>query len=225
MTKEDVKDVAVATAKAAVSIIPIGGAFLSEYIGLAQEKIANKRMLEWTTMVEQKLLELDCDMQKLSNDELFFTALNITTSKALKEIHNEKKEYFANALYNTFTITDLSEEKKLVFFNLLEKYTLISIKLLKLYSKNNHKDSDYVIKSGTGTITTTHPGQEKAMTYILKYIKEFNGEKELVQNLSTQLFYDGLIEEIDFNMPEYPQESRRKRTTSLGDDFLRFIID
>ena len=44
-----------------------------------------------------------------------------------------------------------------------------------------------------------------------------------MRNLSTQLFYDGLIEEIDFSMSEYPQESRRKRTTDLGDDFLRFI--
>lgn len=225
MNKDDVKDVAVATAKAAISIIPIGGAFLSEYISLAQEKIADKRTKEWVKMVEQKIEKLECDIQELSNNEMFFTAINIATTKALKELHYDKRKYFANALFNSFAIEEIIEEKKLIFFNILEKYTLTSIKLLKLYSVDNYNESDYIERSGSGMVTTTYPGQEKAMTYILKYIKDLEGERELAQNLITQLFNDGLIEKIDFNIPEYPKESRRKRTTELGDDFLKFITD
>ena len=160
MTKDDVKDVAIATVKGAVASIPFAGVFLSEYWSLAQEKIADRRLKEWIKMVENKIEKLDCDIQELSNDEMFYTAINIATTKALKEIHQEKRKYFANALYNSFAIESISEEKKLVFFNLLEKYTLISIKLLKLFSKNNHKDSDYIENSG-GIITTTYPGSRK----------------------------------------------------------------
>jgi hypothetical protein len=221
---ENLKNIAVATIKGAVSNIPFAGSLLSEYIGLAQEKIVDKRIKEWVEMVEEKIDKLQCDISKLANNELFFTALHIATNKVMKEYKREKRECFANALFNTAYIEDISEEKKMVFFFLLEKYTLSSIMLLRLYSENNYRESDYVERRGE-SITYTNPGQEKAIKYILEYIKEFEGEAELVQNLTTQLFYDGLIEEIDFSMPEYPNQSRRKRTTSLGDEFLDFIKD
>jgi hypothetical protein len=224
MNIEKINDVAMATIKGAVGNIPFAGPFLSEYIGLAQERIADKRIKEWMEMVESKIEKLNCDMDKLSNNELFYTALHIATNKAMKEYEKGKREYFANAIYNTVYITDLSEEKKMVFFFLLEKYTLSSMKLLKLFSENNYRESDYIEKSGM-VITRTQPGQEKLIKYILQYIKEFEGEAVLVKNLTTQLFYDGLIEDVDFNMPEYPKQSRRKRSTSLGDDFLKFIAD
>ena len=219
---ENLEKMIVATAKGAVSNIPIVGGLLSEYIALSQEKIADKRIKEWVEVVEDKLKKIDCDMNILSDNELFFTALHITTNKVMKEYQKEKREYFANALFNTVYITDISEEKKMVFFSLLEKYTLSSIKLLRLYSENNYRESDYVQRSGM-SVTTEHPGQEKAIKYILEYINEFKGESDLVKNLTTQLYYDGLLEEIDFSIPEYPKQSRRKRTTSLGDEFLLFI--
>jgi hypothetical protein len=224
MKKENIKEVAVATIKGAVGVIPFAGTFLSEYIGLAQERIADKRIKEWMEMIESKIEKLDCDIDILSHDELFFTALHIATNKVMKEYQKEKREYFANAIYNTVYITDISEDKKMVFFNLLEKYTLSSIKLLKLFSENNYNESDYVEKRGMST-TYIHPGQEKPIKYILEYVTEFEGESELIKNLTTQLFYDGLIEEIKFEMPEYPEQSRRKHSTFLGDDFLRFIMD
>jgi len=219
---EIIGDLAVATVKGAVSSIPFIGGLLAEYIGLAQEKITDKRIKEWIESIENRLEKLNCDMKSLSENELFFTSLHIATGKILKELQREKREYFANAVFNTIHITDISEDKKMVFFFLLEKYTLSSIKLLKLYSENNYRDSDYVKRSGS-TITTIHPGQEKAFAYIQEKINEFKNEAELVKNLTTQLFYDGLIEEIDFSMPEYPDQSRRKRTTELGDEFLKFI--
>jgi hypothetical protein len=221
---ENLKDVSIATIKGAVGIIPFAGSFLSEYIGLAQERIADKRIKEWIEMVECKLEKLNYDVSKLSQDELFFTALHIATNKVMNECKKEKREYFANAIYNTVYITDISEEKKMVFLFLLEKYTLSSIKLLRLFSEDHYGKSDYTEKSGM-VVITTQPGQEKPIKYILEYIKEFEGEAELVKNLSTQLFYDGLIEEIKFEMPEYPERTRRKRSTALGDDFLDFITD
>ena len=224
MKKDDVKEAAVATIKGAVGIIPIAGGLLSEYIGLVQQKIADKRTKEWVEKVEGKIEKLSCDIERLSNNELFYSALHIATSKVMKEHQQEKIEYFANAIYNTVEIEDISEEKKIIFLTLLEKYTLSSIKLLKLFSENNHRDSDYVKNRGS-TIITTSPGQERLIKYITTYIKEFESEKELAKNLTTQLFNDGLLEEINFEMPEYPDRCRRKRTTSLGDEFLQFITD
>ena len=224
MKKENIKDAVIATVKGAVSNIPIAGSIISEYIGLAQKKIGDKRISEWMELVENKLEVLNCDINKLSDNELFFSVLHITTEKVLKELQKEKREYFANALYNTVRQTDISEEKKLIFISLLEKYTLSSIKLLKLYSEDNNRPDDNIIHGGMMT-TYINPGQEKAKKYILEYIPEFEGEIELVQNLASQLFNDGLIEEIKFDWPEYPEQSRRKRSTKLGDEFLAFISD
>jgi hypothetical protein len=175
-------------------------------------------------MIERKMEKLNCDIEKLAHNELFFTTLHIATNKAMSEHRKEKREYYANAIYNTVYITDISEDKKMVFIFLLEKYTLSSIKLLKLFSENNYRECDNTEKNG---MITTHifPGEEKPIKYILEYITEFKNEAELVRNLSTQLFYDGLIEEINFNGADYPERSRRKRSTSLGDEFLAFITD
>jgi len=221
---ENINATVIATVKGAVSSIPFAGPILSEYIGLAQTKIADKRIKEWMKMIECKMEKLNCDVDRLSDSEIFYTALHIATDKVKKEFQNEKREYFVNALFNSVQIADISDEKKMIFFNLLEKYTLSSIRLLKLFSKNNYRESDYIEKRGMTTITTS-VGQEKLINYILSHITEFKGESELVQNLSLQLFNDGLIENVDFIMPEYHNDSRRKRTTQLGDEFLQFIID
>ena len=222
--KEDIKSVVIATAKGVVSNIPIAGPLLSEYIGLAQNRIGDKRVKEWLELLENKIAKLDCDINRLSDNELFFSALHITTEKVVKELKKEKRVYFANALYNTVQITDISEEKKLIFISLLEKYTLSSIKLLKLYSKDNNRPEDNIIHGGIMT-AYINPGQEKAKRYILEYLPEFEGEIDLAQNLASQLFNDGLIEEIKFDWPEYPEQSRRKRSTKLGDEFLAFISE
>ena len=224
MKEKDIKDAVIATVKGAVSNIPIAGSILSEYIGLAQKKIGDKRIREWMELVENRLRILNCDINRLSDNELFFSALHITTEKVIKELQKEKREYFANALYNTVQKTDISEEKKLIFISLLEKYTLSSIKLLRLYSEDNNHPDDNILHGGMMT-THINPGQEKARKYILEYIPEFEGEIDLVQNLAAQLFNDGLIEEVKFDWPEYPEQSRRKRSTKLGDEFIVFISE
>ena len=46
-------DVLIATGKGAVSLFP-GGGFLAEYISLAQNYVADKRMNEWKARVDVK---------------------------------------------------------------------------------------------------------------------------------------------------------------------------
>jgi hypothetical protein len=229
-TKENIgKKIIASTVKGAVSLIPIAGSFLSEYLGLSSEIIASKRQKEWQNMVEETLSKIKDPMPRIAKDDFFYSCVQTATTGALKAYQSEKCKLFANALYNSYVITDMAKEKKLIFFSLLDKYTLLAIKMLKCYSEDNYeKYNDKVQREANPNSNnllrfSENHGQEKPIAYIIDEIPELDKERELAKTIIKQLHDDGLIEPIDFTMPEYPQSSRRKRTTAIGDEFLDFI--
>lgn len=223
ISNEDVKDTALATVKGTVSSIPIVGGLFAEYIGLAQDKIADKRMAQWMGMVEEKLQKLHDKFDELAEDELFFSTIQIATVNAMRSYQAEKRMLFANAIYNTARL-DLNEDKKLLFLSLLDRYTLAGIKLLQYYSQNHYHDDDHDRHSGMVT-TRSIGGTEYPTKSILKDNPEFENDSAYLKTLSEQLISDGLIFPINFDMPESPQQARRKRTTKFGDEFLSFITE
>ena len=231
-TQEEIgKKILVSTVKGAVGAVPVVGSLLSEYIGLSSEIIASKRQKEWQNMVEEKLSKIEDDISKISTNEVFYSCIQTATVGALKAYQKEKCTLFANALYNSYVITDMAEEKKLIYISLLDKYTLLAIKVLKCYSEDNYEKYDNKVykehnpNPNNMMRTTVHHGTEKPITYLIDEIPELEKERELAQTIATQLQDDGLIEPIDFNMPEHPRSTRRKRTTTIGDEFLAFIYE
>ena len=223
------KDIVISTIKGAVGAVPVVGGLISEYIGLTTDLIATKRQKEWQDMVEKKLSSIKCDISEIASNDFFYSCVQTATVGALKSYQTEKRQYFANALYNSYIITDIANEKKLVFLSLLDKYTFLTIKVLNCYSKDNYeKYNDRVQRKANPNPnnmmrTTVNHGQEKPITYIIDETQELENDHELAKIIVNQLQDDGLIEPVDFNMPEYPQSSRKKRTTSIGDEFLKFI--
>jgi len=228
-TKETVKGVALATVKGAVGAVPVVGSLFSEYIGLATEAIASKRQNEWQSMIEEKLSNIDCEISQIASNSFFYSCVQTATVGALKAYQIEKQELFANALYNSFVLIDLAEEKKLIFMSLIDKYTLLTIKILKCYSEDNypkfdHREQKRANPNPKNMIrTTVHHGTEKPMAYLIDEFPELEKEPQLAKTIVSQLYSDGLIEAVDFNMPEHPNSNRRKRTTILGDEFIEFI--
>lgn len=221
ISNEDVRDTALATIKGTISGIPIVGGLFAEYIGLAQDKIADKRMAQWINMVEEKLQKLQDKFDKLAEDELFFSAIQIATVNAMRSYQAEKRMLFANAIYNTAQL-NLNEDKKLLFLSLLDRYTLTGIKLLQYFSQDHYHEDDYVRHRGMVTTYSTG-GTEFPTASILKNNPEFGNDSAYVKTLSEQFVSDGLISPINFDMPESPKQARRKRTTAFGDEFLSFI--
>lgn len=170
ISKEDVKDTAVATIKGTISSVPVIGGLFAEYIGLAQDKIADKRMAQWMDMVEEKLIKLHDKFDELAEDELFST-IQIATVSAMRSYQAEKRMLFANAIYNTAQL-DLNADKKLLFLSLLDRYTLAGISLLQYYSQSHYNESDFVHHNGMMT-TYSIGGTEHPMKSILKTILNF----------------------------------------------------
>jgi len=113
--------------------------------------------------------------------------------------------------------------------SLIDKYTLLTIKILKCYSEDNYpmfdrREQMCANPNPKNMIrTTVHHGTEKPMTYLIDEFPELEKEPQLAKTIVSQLYADGLIEAVDFNMPEHPNSNRRKRTTILGDEFIEFI--
>ena len=142
------EDIMKATIKGAIGAIPIAGSFLSEYLGLALDNVAEARRNEWMDLVNDKLETLERlghTMEELSKSEYFYTSIQLATQGAMKAHQKEKREMFANAIYNGFLMTDTSDDKKLIFFSLLDKYTLTHMKFLHDYLNftiNRNQDLD-----------------------------------------------------------------------------------
>ena len=225
------KEILVSTVKGAVGAVPVVGSFLSSYLELSEKLIASKRHKEWQNMVEEKLSQIDCDMSEIANNDFFFSCVQTATVGALKAYQNEKCKLFANALYNSYTLSDIANEKKLIFLSLLDKYTLFAIKVLRCYSEDNYEKYDKKVQREANPDpknmmrTTVNHGTEKPISYIIEEIPELEKERELTKTIISQLADDGLIEPIDFNMSEHPQSTRRKRSTAIGDEFLEFIFE
>jgi len=209
-TLDNIKDIAFTTGKVLINQIPIFGELVTEYFTLAKEKIADKRFTVWMGMVESKLaklVRLEEDINKLSSDEFLYSFIQSATAGAQKTHQNEKREFFANALYNAVAIQDISEEKKLIFLSFIDRYTLVAIKLLYSYSEDQH-------------ILENHENLDSSA----QSAPEFAEDRNLVFPLMSQLAADGLIETQRL-VPIDTVDTRRTPITPFGEEFLRFITD
>lgn len=218
---EKLSNVLLATAKGGVSLLP-GGGLLAEYIGLAQSSIADKRMNEWKDKVEQTLKKIPKSMSELAQNEEFYSCVQTATIGAMRAYQEEKRKYFANALYHSAVNTNLETDKKIFYLRLLNDYTLSHINLLQYFSVDQFRSEDTVKKNGMVT-TMTFGGTEYPMTGIVETLPEFKNDTAFVKHITGQLISDSLISIIDFDTPVSKERARGKRITPYGKEFLDFI--
>lgn len=216
----ETKDFVVATTKGIVGVIPFAGAFLSEYIGLVQDNITNKRTQEWREKVEEKLQQLKVSVQELSKDEFFYNCYQETMYGFLKNYEKKKRDMYINSLMNC-RLQTLSEDKKMRFIRLLDMYTLNGIYLLRYFAEAHNEQTNQIGNVRTRTFEGTEKPYEKA----LKDNVYLENDKDYFISLAGQFTNDGLISPRDI-MWEHPVDysvARRKKTSKLGDEFLKFI--
>lgn len=218
---EKISNALIATAKGAVSILP-GGGLLAEYIGLAQSSISDKRMNEWKQKVEQTLEKIPKSMSELAQSEEFYSCVQTATTGAMRAFQEEKRQYFANALYHAAVNVDLDTDKKIFYLRLLNDYTLSHISLLQYFSVDHFRPEDRIKRSGMVTVTT-YGGTEYPITGILEALPEFKDDTAFVKHIAGQLISDSLISVIDFDTPVSKERARGKRITPYGKEFLDFI--
>lgn len=219
----NVKKALLATVKGAAGAVPLVGSVISEYIGLTNDIIVSKRQDEWIRMVEDQLNKLESSMSEISNDEFFYSCVQVATVGALKAYQSEKRKLFADALYNSYVITDISNEKKLTFLHFIDRYNLSAIMQLKHFSETETAFKSEVARN---------PDYAFSQEIIEQYTPIPNDNVGFMHSIVSQLEADGLCEEVSEKkqdltpnikliIPRY--YSKRIRTTPFGEEFLKFI--
>lgn len=210
--KEKALDTVEIVAKTALSVIPVGGALATSVYDTVKGNCLSKRQEQWKDALEERLSKLETTLEDIGNNEFFTTALVKATELAMKTARKEKMEYLANSVVNSLN-PDIDEEKLIVFLSLLDKYTVSHIKII--YFFNNPKRFDGISSSSYMMGSPSTP--------LFQVFPELNNG--LFKKMYDDLYTDGMVNTENLNVTMTGSGMVAKRTTQLGDDFLRFILD
>lgn len=216
------KDVAYATAKAALGSIPVVGAAATEFFGLVVMPPVEKRRQQWMEAVEGKLAELEqqgrIDVSKLSADEEFIDVVLQATSLAIKTSEKEKLAALKNAVINTATHESHGKTKSHIFLNLVDAFTAWHIKILALYDdpkgwfETHGKNPPNLMMGGLSSV-------------LKEAYPEIAGDTELRNLIWKDLHDAGLHNSSELNTMMSGDGMMSTRTTRLGKEFLTFISE
>lgn len=209
--KDKILDTIEIVGKTALSTIPIGGALATSVYDTVKSNCLARRQEAWKNTLEERMSRIENTLEEIGDDESFATALIKSTELAMRTAKQEKMNYLANAVVNSFKL-DIDEEKLIIFMDLLDKYTISHIKILKFFYNPKQfigsNGSSYMMGSPTTILFQTYPELDNQM-----FKKIYN-----------DLYVDGMVNTENLNITMTGSGMVAKRTTLLGDDFLRFIL-
>ncbi len=200
------RDLVEATAKGVLSAIPYASSFL-QAVDTIKTNVVQRRFESWKQMVDERLSALeDSQKEAVFSDDCFATALMRATQMAA-ETGEEKTVYLANAVQYVAE-NSISEDRMIIFLNCLQRYTVSHFLILKYFED----PSKYAV-----------PGRSywagSMMTLFNDRYPDF--DKSLQRIIMRDLFQDG-FSNTDSNGTMSGNGMLEKRTTMLGDEFLRF---
>jgi hypothetical protein len=212
-------DAGYAVVKAGLSSLPIVGAAASELLGLIVSPPLEKRKSEWMEMVGNGLRDLEKKMgivlEDLQNNDRFIDSAMDATQIALRTSQKEKLGALRNALLNSVIPNSAEESLQKMFFSFIDIFTIYHMKLLELFQnprnwfeKHGIKYPEFYISSSLSQlIENAFPGLKR----------------ELYDPIWKDLFLRGLVSTEGLQVMMTDSGADAKRTTPLGDAFIKFI--
>lgn len=197
--------------KTVLSVIPVGGALATAVYDAVKGNCLARRQEVWRNTLEDRMSRVENTLEEISNDELFTTALIKSTELAMRTATQEKMKYLANAAVNSFEL-DIEEEKLIIFMDLLDKYTISHIKILKFF---------YDPKQFSGLSSSTYM-MGSPTTILFQAYPEL--DNQMFKKIYNDLYVDGLVNTENLNITMTGSGMVAKRTTVFGDEFLKFIL-
>ena len=204
-------DAAHATVKGALSAIPIIGGPAVELFQYLFLPPFEKRRNQWMVQFCEKLKDLEKSwirIEELKENEEFISIVMHATQIALKTHQKKKLEALQNAILNVAKGQAPEEALQYVFLNLIDSFTELHLRILKVFQN-------------------PEPPQNMSMgclSDVLEHnIPELRGRRELFDQLWKDLYSRGLVNTGDLHVTMTGHGLGEKRTTGLGDAFLKFI--
>ena len=209
--KQSAGDAAHAVAKAGISTIPFVGGPAAELFQWVVQPPLERRREHWMAAVGEKLKELESrglDLEALSCNEQFVSAVMQASQIALRTHQSEKLEALRNAVLNVATGQAPDDTLQHIFLNLVDALTEQHLRVLKVFQS-----------------PTPPPGMSMGgLGHVLEHnIPELRRRQDLYIQLWVDLYARGLVNTERLNVTMSGNGLAAKRTTDLGDAFLHFV--
>lgn len=161
--------------------------------------------------IGEKLQELESEglkLEALQDNEEFVSAVMHATQIALRTHQNAKLEALRNAILNIAKGHAPEEALQNVFLNLVDSFTELHLRILKVFQS-----------------PAPPPNMSMGgLSNVLEHnIPDMHGRRELYDQIWKDLYSRGLVNTEGLHVTMSGQGLGEKRTTGIGDAFLRFI--
>lgn len=204
-------DIAHSVTKAGLSAVPIVGGAAAELFQSVVQPPLEKRRTEWMALVSEKLIELEDNglyLEGLQDNQEFISATMYASQLALRTHKKEKLEALRNAVANIAMGQAPDEAMQHIFLNLIDTFTELHIQILCVFQSPEPPKG--LSMGGLSSVLEAN-------------LPSLRGRPELYAQLWKDLYSRGLINTEGLNTTMSGSGLGQKRTTSLGDSFLRFI--
>lgn len=206
-------DTAHMIAKAGLSVIPVVGGPAAELFQYLVQPPLERRRIDWMNTVGEKLQELEnrgVNIEELGQKEEFISAVMHASQIALRTHRNEKKEALRNAVFNVAAGQSPGEALEQMFFDWIDSLSVLHLQILRLFQK-----------------PTPPPGMSMGgLSSVLEYnMPQLGGQANIYNQVWKDLYSRGLVNTEGMNVTMTVQGLASKRTSEIGDAFLRFVSE
>lgn len=206
-------DAAHALAKAGLSAIPVVGGPAVELFQYVVQPPLEKRREAWMAEVGEKLRELEAQglrLEDLQENEQFVTAVMHASHVALRTHQAGKLAALRNAIVNVAKGQAPEEAVQHLFFGFVDTLTELHLRILSIFQS-----------------PSPPPGMSMGgLGNVLEYnLPDLRGRRELYDQFWKDLYSRGLVNTESLHVTMSGSGLTEKRTTGLGDGFLKFISE
>ena len=170
-----------------------------------------KRRDEWLASLAERLTKIESRFEDLQNDEQFITATLHASAIALRTHQAVKLEALRNAIMNVALGEAPDEVRQHLFLSWVDMFSGTHIRILSVFRNPQYETSHRVPGSLTQVLEASLP--------------ELAGQSELYNQLWRDLWIRGLVNTERLQGMMTGSGLTQKRTTDMGDEFLRFISE
>jgi hypothetical protein len=209
-------------ARAAIAAVPaLGGTLVEAFNALIEPPMA-RRKTEWMVQVTEAINELYekgiVTEENLQQNEKFFTTLVHASTTAIRNHEKEKLDALRNAVINSALPGAPSDTMQQLFLNLVDSCTSWHIALLKLFQNpqnwaqvNKHQFPSWSMGGISSVIEHAFP--------------QLQNQKALYSLVWNELYRNGLLNTDGLGTTMTGSGMLAKRTTPIGDAFVKFISE
>lgn len=210
-------------ARAGVGSLPVIGAAATELFQKLIVPPLEKRRQEWMEAIAHGLRKLEekqkCVIDDLASNDVFIDTVMAASHAAIRNSQQEKREALKNAVLNAALPNPPDESRQQIFVELIDSLTVWHLRILRFFSnpavvfqEQGKPLPQYTIAGSLSQLLTTA-------------FPELKDERSLYDQIGKDLYNRGLLGNDGFHTVMSGSGVYEKRTTDMGERFLRFISE